>query len=450
MAKKYGKKENRRSLSIRNGTGGITLFFQDAQLFNYLQAAIYPLLLEKRSSRSQLRVWVPDCSTGEEVFSLAISLLEFLNNRDSQLCLQILATDSEASVLNKTRKGKFPDSISRDVPAERLAKYFVKIDDGYQVRKPVRDVCVFAPHNLIGDPPFSGIDLISARNATQGLRPEQYDRVMSLLSYAINPPGFLLIDSGSKSRMQNALFSRIQKNQNVFGKNPAQSHSTFTFALRRQAVQAYHALAKNDEHPNGGGARRGDARFQKELGILRQNLRDMFEEQEQVNEQLQASNEEIVSNNQELQAINSELDAAKDELQTANENLTATLNEMQTALNETSDRTRELDNELNGIFSAMDASIVMLGSDLSIRRYSTQAQPLLNAISSDIGRPITDLKTRILLPDLESVVEDVIKTLSLREFKTRDTDNRNYCVRVRPYRGSDNRVDGVVLSFVET
>jgi two-component system CheB/CheR fusion protein len=118
-------------------------------------------------------------------------------------------------------------------------------------------------------------------------------------------------------------------------------------------------------------------------------------------------------------------------------------------LNENLERRRELDGELSGIFSAMDGCIVMLGSDLSIRRFSTQAQHLLQAASTDIGRPISDLQPRILLPNLESVVEEVIETLSLREFETRDTDDHAYSVRVRPFRGSNNRVDGVVMSFAE-
>jgi chemotaxis methyl-accepting protein methylase/prefoldin subunit 5 len=424
-------------------------FFQDAQLFNFLQSSIFPLLLQKRSTRPQLRVWVPNCSTGEEVFSLAISLLEFLNEWGSNLCLQIFATDPDAKVLNSTRSGKFPESIAQDVSAQRLAKFFVKRENGYQVRKPVRDVCIFAPHKLIGDPPFSRIDLVSARNATRGLQPEQYDRVMSLLHYAINPHGFLLLDSDEESDMQNALFSRIHKALDVFGKNVAEAHNTYTFALRREAIQAFHALAKSEKSAKSGSTKRGEIRLQKELSILRQNLRDMFEEQEQVNAHLQATNEEIISINQELVAVNSELDAAKGELQTAIENLTATLNQLQNELNENLERRRELDGELSGVFSAMDGSVVMLGSDLSIRRFSAKAQHLLKAASTDIGRPISDLQPRILLPDLESVVEEVIETLSLREFQTRDTDDHAYSVRVRPFRGSDNRVDGVMMSFAE-
>ena len=142
----------------------VTGFFRDPDAFQTLKKKIFPRILKDRPQSGPIRIWVPGCATGEEVYSLAICLHEFLGKNRSNKAIQIFGTDISENMVGKARSGIYPRSIESQVSQERLRRYFQKSNGGYQISKFIRDVCIFAKQNVVEDPPFSKLDLISCRN----------------------------------------------------------------------------------------------------------------------------------------------------------------------------------------------------------------------------------------------------------------------------------------------
>jgi len=171
----------------------VTSFYRDQSMFQALAKNIFPSLLEDRNARNPLRIWIPGCASGEEVYSIAISLYECLPDAASNRLIQIFGTDLNDAAIEQARAGYYLDNISADVSAERLRRFFTKTDDHYQIAKFIRELCVFAKHNLIRDPPFSRLDLISCRNVLIYLDQSLHRRALSLFHYALKPRGFLVL-----------------------------------------------------------------------------------------------------------------------------------------------------------------------------------------------------------------------------------------------------------------
>jgi hypothetical protein len=181
------------------------------------------------------------------------------------------------------------------------------------------------------------------------------------------------------------------------------------------------------------------------LAATQEDLHSIIEEQEASNEELQSANEEILSSNEELQSTNEELETAKEELQATNEELTTVNEELQ-------NRNAELtgiNNDLINLIASVDIVIIMLSQDLRIRRFTPSAQRVMNLIAGDIGRPLRDINTRLRHPGIESMIAEVIDTMTVKEQDVQDADGRWYSMRVRPYRTVDNKIDGAVLALVE-
>ena len=165
-----------------------------------------------------IRIWVAGCATGEEVYSLAICLLEFLDERAEHPAVKILATDLNEAALEKARAGVYLDNIEIDVSAERLRRFFVRTDGHYQISKAVRDLCVFSRHNMATDPPFSRIDLVSCRNVLIYMDAALQKRVLPLLHYALNPDGFLFLGSSENIGAFTDLFEVVDAKHRIFAK----------------------------------------------------------------------------------------------------------------------------------------------------------------------------------------------------------------------------------------
>src|SRR5262249_30103585 len=137
----------------------------DAEAFETLKAVIYPELLQaRRSQATPIRIWVPGCSTGEETYSHAIALLEFLGDERTEIPIQIFGTDLSDNAVQRARAGLYKETIEADVSPVRLRRFFHRVDSGYQISKTIRDLCIFSTQNVFSDPPFSRIDLLSCRN----------------------------------------------------------------------------------------------------------------------------------------------------------------------------------------------------------------------------------------------------------------------------------------------
>ncbi|MCL4500518.1 MAG: PAS domain-containing protein [Deltaproteobacteria bacterium] len=562
----------------------VTSFFREPEAFEALQKVVFPELLHHRAEDEPIRVWVPGCATGEEAYSLAISLLEFLGELAAKVQIQVFATDVEEAVIDKARQGIYPESITADVSHDRLRRFFVKVPGGYQVSKNIRAMCVFAKQNLIKDPPFSRLDLISCRNVLIYFGPVLQKKVIPIFHFALKPGGFLLLGKSEALSAFPELFTLVDKKLKIFlkktavaphfvlptlGVEPARPPipgkvaklaeeiispqdlqqeadrtvlarfapagvvidanlniiqfrgHTGTFLepapgeaslnlikMAKEGLQielraAVHAAQKKKAPVRKEGLRvrhNGDIRtvnlevfplrastalerfflvvfedvtplpmavkpplkvkeskgkpsakdreieeLNSELAVTKEYLQAVIEEQETSVEELKSTNEELMSANEELQSINEEMETSKEELQSANEEL-ATLNE------ELENRNQELtqtNNDLNNLLTVVQIAIVMLGPDLRIRRFNQAAQDMLNLLPADVGRPIGDIRLKVTAPELESRIHEVMTNLSTKEIEVQDREGHWYSLRLRPYRTSDNKIEGVVMALVD-
>ncbi len=568
----------------------VTSFFRNPEVFDSLKRDVYPVLLKVHNGpAAPIRIWVPGCSTGEETYSHAISLMEFLGDQKSEVPIQIFGTDLSEGAIQKARGGTYKESIEADVSPARLRRFFLKTEAGYQISKSIRDLCIFTTQNVFNDPPFSRMDLISCRNVMIYLSQALQRRVIPIFHYALNPTGFLVI--GNTEGLLGAgseLFDMVNKKQKVYRKRLVSTPLSFGFSmgvadhpgevavraastgkpaenvkvpteLQREAdrllVARYSppAVVINDqleilqtrgrtggflELPHGraslhvlkmarpgllfelqkaieeardtkretkrpgvhvdsegkaesvairvvpfpasrqagnflivfepDGSELGNSpsppaatgsmsdqeragkdeqieRLRQELAATKEYLQAIIEAQEGTNEELQSANEEIQSGNEELQSTNEELQTSKEELESANEELHTVNEEMQ----HRNDLLTQLNNDLNNLLNNIDLAMVMVGADLTVRRFTPVAGPLLGLMNTDIGRPIPLLKLSLDVSRLEQTMVDVIRDGQTKQYDAEDKDQTRYRLRVSAYKTLENRVDGAVLSIVD-
>ncbi len=560
----------------------VTRFFREADSFKALASRVFPNFKEARSGETPIRVWVPGCSTGEEPYSVAMALLEFLAEEGSSVPLQIFATDVSESAIEQARAGVYPESIAEDVSAERLRRFFTKTDGSYRVAKLVRDCCVFARQDLTRDPPFSRLDLIVCRNVLIYLGPVLQKRLMNVFHYALKATGFLMLGGAETVGPHTDLFAVADKRHKIYTKKVGGSRTEMDFrandqtasraeAARRAPAEtrpansvqneanriilarysppgvivdndlkivqfrgqtgayfepapgeaslnllkmaregllyglrtAIHEARKKESEarkeglrvrapegivdvtvcviplgqnspegrhflvlfeapkapsppapakapkPKGKTPKHKDdgrvARLQQELAASREYLQSIIQDLEAANEELQSANEEILSSNEELQSTNEELDTAKEELQSTNEELN-TLNEELHGRNE---ELMHVNSDLVNLLASVHIAIVMVDSDLRIRRFTPMAEKVLNLIPTDIGRPISDIKPNFDCNDLEKLITESIDTVTIKEREVHDRKGNLFSLRIRPYKNVENRIDGAVLALFD-
>ena len=235
----------------------VTAFFRDPEVFQSLQRTVFPSFVKDRGENAPIRVWVPGCSTGEEVYSLAIALFETLEASDKPPTVQIFATDVSDSAIDKARAGVYLENAMVDVSPERRRRFFRKTEGGWQISKAIRDVCVFARQNVTSDPPFSNLDLVSCRNLLIYLEPILQKRVVPIFHYALRPLGSLVLGNAETITGFSELFLPIDRNHRIFAKRPGSSRQILEFGQRHVAQDARGAggLASDraaDRPPEGG------------------------------------------------------------------------------------------------------------------------------------------------------------------------------------------------------
>ena len=554
----------------------VTSFFRDAETFELLKTRIFPRITDGRNTSDAIRIWVVGCSTGEEAYSIAISFSEYMAREGRVWPVQIFATDLNGVGIERARAGLYPKSISERVSSERLRRYFYEVDGKYRVAKTIRDMCIFAKHNIAADPPFSRMDLISCRNLLIYLEPALQEQLMSILHYAIKPGAFLWLGTSETTGSLRELFEADDAKHRFFVKKPTVARTVVPLVrpralgeqrtapdplpaqvrrgeeVQREADRillarftppavlvtddldilqfrgdtgAYLAPASGRASLNllkmlreglllplrslmtrakregaavrtdgvrvrsNGGYRLVDveimpvrmsgapqecylilfhdresaaglpppahdaelqteqetAQLKQELQATKEYLLSVIEQQEAANEELQSANEEVQSANEELQSINEEIETSKEETQSSNEELATVNEELQT-------RNAELgqsNNDLMNLLASVQMAIVMLGADLRIRRFTPMAEKMLNLIATDVGRPITDIRLKVEVPDLEAILVEVVETVQPYQREIQDRNGRWYSLRVRPYRTLDNRIDGAVIVLVD-
>lgn len=196
----------------------VTGFFRDPEVFELLKEKVMPEILKADASKSSVRIWVPACSTGEEVYSLAIVLLESLGGKDFTGSVQLFGSDISESVLEKARAGVYSEDDVAGVSPERLERFFVKVNEHYQIVKAIRELCVFAKQDLTRNPPFSRMDLISCRNLLIYLSLHLQNKVFAIFHYALNPGGFLMLGTAETVGNLTDLFAVVDKRGRIYSR----------------------------------------------------------------------------------------------------------------------------------------------------------------------------------------------------------------------------------------
>lgn len=545
----------------------VTKFFRDPESFDYLKKHILPLKLKSSNERTDtFRIWVPGCATGEEVYSIAISCFEYRDKHHLKTPIQIFASDISAEALQKARSGVYGD-ISKEVRKDRLQHFFDKAEDGYQVKKYIREACIFSKHNIACDPPFAKIDLISCRNVFIYLENDLQKRIFPLFHFALNPNGILWMGKSETIGNFNQLFSLTDKTHKFYQKKNIKTPSLNRFAQIRYSSKTFEPYlfnatgAKNNlslqqaservsllefvppnivinesmeilhvrgktspylELATGQASlnllkmaqpelahiirtcvksskeknkkiRKTDLTIQTSQGSQKINLSVIpfvtspdskeqfysvfFEESKSpplpsiidlkkaskegtlkrkfLNknkslsiEQLYEFKNQLSSSHAYQKSLIAELEHAQENLTTYNEELQATNEELTTVNDELSSRNSEmihLTNDLLNLLENIDIPVVMVGPDSKIRRFTPKASKTLKLISSDIGRPIGDIKSDIGIINLDEIITEVMNTKTIKEVETQDKHGYWYHIQVRPYHTIDNKIEGAVI-----
>jgi two-component system CheB/CheR fusion protein len=196
----------------------VTNFFRDPASFELLCTTIFPAIVKNKTINESLRIWVAGCATGEEAYSMAICLQEQLGDKATAMKIQIFATDISETAIAKARTGIYRATDLEGLSPSRIQQFFTKLDGNYQVNKSIRDICVFARHNLLKDPPFSKVDLVSCRNVLIYMEPVLQKRALTTFHYALNEPGFLMLGKSESISLHTELFSSYNNHEKIFSR----------------------------------------------------------------------------------------------------------------------------------------------------------------------------------------------------------------------------------------
>jgi len=547
----------------------VTEFFREPSTLDLLSSRVFPEILGNLPEGEAIRLWVPGCSTGQEVYSLAILLLEFLEGEGDRRPIQIFGSDLSERAVEVARAGIYPDTTH--VSPDRLARFFTREDGGWRVVSSLRERCVFVRHDLTGDPPFSKLDLISCRNVLIYMGSVLQQSVIPMFHYALNQPGFLILGRVESITTFVNLFERLDPAAPIFARQPTAGHLSLTFALgrsgrfpfepkQRERAPAGSELQRDVDNVllaryapacvliTGAGeilqfrgrtgrflepasgtpqanlfkmARGGlgaeiravllraqredratrrdnitfreegetrvvhievvplsvstsspcfvvifeddpgtaskatrrrrrsttstDAVHREEFAATKEYLHSALAQHAIANEELGVANEELQSMNEELLSMNEELQTAKEEQQSTNEEL-ETVNE---ELRKNNEQTMVLNDDLVNVLASVEIAIIIVDRARRVQRFTPSARSIMNLIPSDIGREIGDLRPIVVVDGLESMISDVIETLVMHVEEVADASGHTFRMQIRPYRNSDQRIDGAVLSFVD-
>ena len=556
---------------------GVTSFFRDPQAFEVFVRRGLPSLVEGKSEGATLRLWVAGCSTGEEAYSLAILIREYLTQQKRRLIVQIFASDLDSRAIETARLGLYPVGIAGDVTPERLHRFFTKEDHSYRVKKEIRDLVVFATHNVLTNAPFTKLDLLSCRNLLIYLEAKAQQKLLPLFHYTLNPQGILFLGSSETIGRFESLFTVIDRKGKLFRRTaepgaiprlerfpggmmkgtaetraeaevrlppmravsipdliqqllvsryaPAAvivnergevvyihghtgtylelapgppTHHLLEMAregLKHDLALALHqAASKEDDvvHHNvrvkadgdvnlvnltvkkiaepealqglflvtfdraradKAAARKGapaplkkdKSGLKRELELTKQRLQRTIEELQTSNEELKSTNEELQSTNEELQSTNEELETTKEELQSLNEELVTVNTELQGKL----DALAEAHDDLQNLLNSTEVATIFLDNELRIKRFTSEAKRVSNLIVSDVGRPLSDIVSKLTDDRLVEEAQAVLQTLVVKERDAQTADGSWFYMRILPYRTSKNTIDGLVLTFLD-
>jgi len=559
---------------------GVTSFFRDTVVWEELESSILPGVLTSLPEGTILRAWIPGCSTGEEAYSLAIVFSEALKNTKTakNISLQIFATDLDSDAIEVARRGIFPETIAADVAPEHLSHYFARTEDGYLVISDIREMVVFAQHNLIMHPPFINIDFIVCRNLLIYMDAELQKKIMRLFFYSLNQGGLLILGNSESTGTFNhffkplntklkiykraagdtkldllnlpSVFSRTKTNteekqprnmpsmniqsladqlllqyfspagvlvndngdilyisgrtgkylepasgkanMNIFAMLREGLRNEFSYAFMKAIKEKSTVVLRNQQtgtndqdvlvdvtvhyitHPeslngyvmiiftdlpgkkeiitsaktikgSGDTTSEREAELERKLRYTEEEMQSTMEEMQTTQEELKSTNEELQSANEELQSANEELTSSREEMQSLNEELQTLNAELQTKVDDYS----RVDNDMKNLLDSTDVATLFLDKELNIRRYTNKATNIFKFIKSDIGRPFTDQVSDLDYPDMAQDAHEVLRNLVFIQKQVPAKDGRWFSVRIMPYRTTDDRIEGLVITFID-
>ena len=221
---------------FKNIVIGVTSFFRDPEAYQLLDQKVLPKLLEGKKTDDALRFWIAGCSTGEEAYSLAIVVAEVMEKRSQHTPVQIFATDIDEAAIEIARKGVYPSSIAADVPAQRLRQYFTKNNGFFRINKQIRDMIVFSLQNVIKDPPFSRLDLVSCRNLMIYLDSVLQKKLIPMFHYTLNPKGVLLLGTSESIGEFTDLFQPVSSKWKIFRSQEKLSERIIDYSIKALEV----------------------------------------------------------------------------------------------------------------------------------------------------------------------------------------------------------------------
>ncbi len=236
----------------------VTKFFRDPEVFEAFKNVVLPQIMEGREPSQQVRIWIAGCATGEEAYSFVICLLEYLTGAATEPPIQVFGTDASESNIQQARAGIYPESIAEDVSPERLRRFFIKVDHGYQVTKRIRDLCIFARQNLCHDPPFSRMDIISCRNVLIYFGSELQRQLIPTFHYALRPDGFLFLGVSETIREFTDLFSLTDRRHKIYSRTAGNAPRALIEVLPHHMSSDLHSF-----QPVQAGGKWGDLELQR-------------------------------------------------------------------------------------------------------------------------------------------------------------------------------------------
>jgi two-component system, chemotaxis family, CheB/CheR fusion protein len=208
----------------------VTDFFRDPEVFQSVKEYAFPAIIREHRRPQALRAWIPGCSTGEEVYSMAIALVEFLESQDLDCPIQIFGTDVSETVIARARAGIYGESSVANVSSERLRRFFMRTDSGYQISPTIREMCIFSRHNVCTDPPLSRMDLVSCRNLLIYLSPSLQRRIIAAFGYALQPNGCLILGSSETLGSLSEHFTTLDEPRKIYCKKNDLAQSVFALS----------------------------------------------------------------------------------------------------------------------------------------------------------------------------------------------------------------------------
>jgi PAS domain S-box-containing protein len=388
-------------------------FFWDPEVQDQLARQVISPLVAGKHAAASIRVWVAGCATGEEAYAVAMLLHEQLAVARKTCPVQIFATDIDEDAIAVARQGHYPDSIAAGLAPDRLARFFTRADEHtFQVNKEIRKAVTFAVHNLLSDLPFTKLDLIACSNLLNCLEPDIQKKALALFHFALNETGWLFLSPCETLVPQSDLFEPLTKTGRIYRRvGPWPARGVFPLIAASRGAEQGRAFEKAGVEP-------GD------VPAVTKHLLPVNEELEDAYEQLAISREELQSLNEELSAVNNQLQEKVEELEKAND-------------------------DMANLLLSTDMATVFLDGDLRLKVFTPAATKLFHLVSSDIGRPLGDIALRFSDVELFSDAQEVLHQLVPREKEVSNAEDCWWVRRIMPYRTRDDRIAGVVITFVD-